>query len=159
MATNTSPSARHGSKISQRFPDAVFQKLTYPKDHPLYRYKEFQQSTTVLPSGHCGFPGSRKFGVDVYFDRNVSIVVRDGITLYADVFRPVTSDTVPVPVILPWSAYGKTGTGLSKHHFAVLISRHLLTAGPQTYDFMAPFRAAIPVGRTSGYEKFEVRTI
>ncbi|KAL3440560.1 alpha/beta-hydrolase [Aspergillus insuetus] len=137
MATSNSPSVGQGNKISQRFPDAVFQKLTYPKDHPLYRYKEFQQSTTVLPSGHCCFPGSRKFGVEVYFDRNVSIVVRDGITLYADVFRPVTSDTVPVPVIIPWSAYGKTGTG------------------PQTYDFMAPFRAAIPVGRTSGYEKFE----
>ena len=39
--------------------------------------------------------------------------------------------------MIPWSPYGKTGTG------------------GQNYDFMAPFRVGIPHERTTGYEKFE----
>lgn len=65
--------------------------------------------------------------------------MRDGIRIYADIFRPhgITQDKLPV--IIPWSPYGKTGTG----------------TGPQQYDIMGPFRCGIPLGSTSGYEKFE----
>lgn len=110
MQASESPSYAN-NKIAKQFPDASFKKLTSPPDHPLYRYKAFEKSNSILQKGHVGFPGARAFGVDVAFDRNVSIVMRDGITLHADAFRPVTSDTSPVPVIIPWSAYGKTGTG------------------------------------------------
>ncbi|KAM0542634.1 hypothetical protein ACHAPJ_012713 [Fusarium lateritium] len=42
-----------------------------------------------------------------------------------------------VPAILPWSPYGKSGTGV------------------QQYDTMAPFRVGLRADQTSGYEKFE----
>lgn len=126
-------------KIPQLFPDAIYHKLTPAPEHPLFNYNGFLPGRTVLPKGHVKSPGYRPFSKDVIFDRDVAIQVRDGAKLYADIFRPHDSDGKPVPVIIPWSPYGKTGTG------------------PQNYDFMAPHRAGIPKDRTSGYEKFEVR--
>lgn len=126
-------------KIPQLFPDAIYQKLTPAPEHPLFNYNGFLPGRSVLSKGHVKSPGYRSFPGDVIFDRDVAIQVRDGAKLYADIFRPQDSDEKPVPVIIPWSPYGKTGTG------------------PQNYDFMAPHRAGIPKDRTSGYEKFEVR--
>ena len=124
-------------KIRQLFPDAVYYKLTPAPEHPLFNYQGFEPGHTILPKGHVRAEGYREFPQDVFFERDMAIRVRDGVKLYADLFRPLTSDKHPVPVIIPWSPYGKTGTG------------------PQNYDFMAPFRAGIPKDKTSGYEKFE----
>lgn len=126
-------------KIPQLFPDVVYQKLTPAPDHPLFNFQGFHPGQTVLRKGHLRSTGHRAFPQDVIFDRDMAITVRDGAKLYADLFRPVDSEEKPVPVIIPWSPYGKTGTG------------------PQNYDFMAPFRAGIAKSATSGYEKFEVR--
>jgi predicted acyl esterase len=38
-------------------------------------------------------------------ERDVAIRMRDGVTLYADVFRP--ADEHPVPPIIAWTPYGK----------------------------------------------------
>jgi len=124
-------------KIEERFPDAIFTQTTPAPSHPFYNYKGFAPGRVLLESGHVREAGFRAFGVPTILDRDLDIKMRDGKRLYADIFRPASSDSQPVPAILPWSPYGKTGTG------------------PQSYDFMAPFRAAIPKGRTSGYEKFE----
>lgn len=129
--------ASAGPLIQDQFSDIVFSKITPAPDHPLFNYQGFQPGKTVLAKGHTKAEGYRAFSVDTIFDRDVAITVRDGSRLYTDIFRPVSSDHAAVPAILPWSPYGKTGTG------------------PQNYDFMAPFRAAIPRERTSGYEKFE----
>ena len=46
-------------------------------------------------------------------DRDVAVKMRDGITIYADIYRPDTS--VKVPVILAWSFYGKrAGEGVDE---------------------------------------------
>jgi uncharacterized protein len=124
-------------KIPQLFPDAVYIKLTSAPEHPLFNYQGFHPGSTVLKAGHVRSPGYRAFPTDVIFDRDVAIQARDGIKLYADIFRPTDSEQKPVPAIIPWSPYGKTGTG------------------PQNYDLMAPHRAGIAKDRTSGYEKFE----
>lgn len=129
--------AKAGPLINEQFPDIVIRKITPAPDHPFFNYQGFKPGKTVLAEGHTKMEGYRAFSVDTIFDRDVAITVRDGARLYTDIFRPATSDGEPVPAILPWSPYGKTGTG------------------PQNYDFMAPFRAAIPKNRTSGYEKFE----
>ena len=39
-------------------------------------------------------------------DQDVAVPMRDGVILYADIFRPADS-TAKVPVILAWSNYGK----------------------------------------------------
>ncbi|RBQ79422.1 hypothetical protein FVER14953_12221 [Fusarium verticillioides] len=124
-------------KIQERFPDAIISKITSAPDHPRFNYDGFKPGRRVLEAGHVRYPGRRPFGVPTVYERDQDITVRDGARLYADIFRPETSDTQPVPCILPWSPYGKTGTG------------------PQNYDFMAPYRAGIALDRTSGYEKFE----
>jgi len=126
------------AKIPQLFPDAVYHRLIPAAEHPLFNYNGFELGRTILQKDHVKSPGRRAFSQDVIYDRDITIKVRDGIKLYADVFRPVNSDKAPVPVIIPYSPYGKTGTG------------------PQNYDFMAPHRAGIAKDRTSGYEKFEV---
>lgn len=134
---NSAGPATSGPLIGQQFPDIVITKIIPAPDHPLFNYQGFEPGSTVLIKGHTKAEGYRPFSVDAIFDRDVAITVRDGVRLYSDIFRPASSDDEPVPAIIPWSPYGKTGTG------------------PQNYDVMAPFRAAIPKNRTSGYEKFE----
>ncbi|KAF5594986.1 cocaine esterase [Fusarium pseudocircinatum] len=124
-------------KIQELFPDAIISKVTPAPEHPRFNCDGFKPGRRVLEVGHVRYPGRRPFGVRTVYERDQAITVRDGARLYADIFRPESSDTHPVPCILPWSPYGKTGTG------------------PQNYDFMAPYRAGIALDRTSGYEKFE----
>ncbi|GLB05006.1 hypothetical protein AtubIFM57258_011037 [Aspergillus tubingensis] len=125
-------------KIRATFPDLEWSPLTPPAEHPAYNYQGFHPGKkTVLSAGHVRSPGHRAFHTDVLFEQDIAITLRDGIKIYTDIFRPVDSDASPVPAIIPWSPYGKTGTG------------------PQSYDSMAPFRAGLEKSRTSGYEKFE----
>ncbi|KAF4309321.1 Peptidase S9/S15 [Botryosphaeria dothidea] len=125
--------------LQKLFPDIVLGKLAAPADHPGYLYDGFNPSTQTLPKGHTKAPGRRPFGVETVFERDVGIKLRDGVTIYTDIFRPATSNNEAgkVPAVIPWSPYGKTGRG------------------PQNYDTMGPFRMGIPLDRTSGYEKFE----
>ncbi|KAF5568701.1 cocaine esterase [Fusarium phyllophilum] len=124
-------------KIQELFPDAIISKITPAPEHPHFNYDGFKPGRRVLEAGHARYPCRRAFGVRTIYERDQAATVRDGARLYADIFRPESSDTQPVPCILPWSPYGKTGTG------------------PQNYEFMAPYRAGIALDRTSGYEKFE----
>lgn len=126
-----------GEKLKARFPDLQFVKLLSPEEHGHFNPRPFLPGTSTLPKGHLKEPDRKPFPVDVIYDRDQAIPMRDGIRIYTDVFRPVDSDTVKVPALLPWSPYGKTGTG------------------PQQYDTMGPFRFGLARDRTSGYEKFE----
>ncbi|CAG9982197.1 unnamed protein product [Clonostachys byssicola] len=60
--------------------------------------------------------------------------MRDGVTLRADVFRPVTNEKVPA--IIMYGPYGKSGSGWFN------IDKF-------------PFRVGIPESKLSGYENFE----
>jgi uncharacterized protein len=135
MGLITKPSA--GPRIQDLFQDVVITKILPAAEHPVYNYDGFKPGRQILEPGHKRAAGCRPFGVRTVYDRDQTITVRDGTRLYTDIFRPATSDEQPVPAILPWSPYGKTGTG------------------PQNYDLMAPHRAGIALNRTSGYEKFE----
>lgn len=74
--------------------------------------------------------------VDVIWDRNVPIVLRDNVTIYGDVFRPSRSEVEPVAALLPWIPFGKSGTG------------------KQSLDRL-PWRIGVPRSATSGLEKWE----
>ncbi|WP_174291494.1 CocE/NonD family hydrolase [Sphingomonas bacterium] len=87
--------------------EKVFVK-SYPydeKEHGLFA--AFQPGTTTLPAGHKIAPEFRALTCDIVFDRDVAVTLRDGVTIYVDVFRPAGSETVPV--IVAWSPYGKSG--------------------------------------------------
>ena len=124
-------------KFKAQFRDLEFIKLPSAAEHPHYNWTGFHPGLATIPKGHVRSPGLRAFPKDVLFDRDVAIPMRDGVKLYTDVFRPVHSDTAKVPALIPWSPYGKTGTG------------------PQQFDALAPFRVGLALDRTSGYEKFE----
>lgn len=65
------------------------------------------QGTFHLPAGYRFEPGRRPFPVDTVLDRDVPIKMRDGITIYCDVYRPEGEETVPA--IISWGPAGKRG--------------------------------------------------
>lgn len=68
-------------------------------------------------------------------DQDVAVPMRDGVILYADIFRPADS-TAKVPVILAWSNYGKR---------------------PNEYrpDELKAYTPGVPKGSISDLAKFE----
>ncbi|KAF5580074.1 acylase diesterase [Fusarium pseudoanthophilum] len=90
----------------------------------------------TIAKGWVKEEGRKAFTVDTVWEKDIRIPLRDGVELLADVFRPLTSDDKPVPAIMPWSHYGKTGTGI------------------QQLD-MFPWRVGVPRSETSGLEKWE----
>ncbi|KAB8279123.1 Alpha/Beta hydrolase protein [Aspergillus minisclerotigenes] len=124
-------------KLKAQFPDTVYTALAPPDRHPGFNYKGFHPGrVTRLPRGHVKEPGYLAFPVDVVWEEDQAIPMRDGIKLYADIFRPA-DESERVPAIIPWSPYGKAGTSTLN------------------YDNMGPWRIGIPYQNLSGYETFE----
>ena len=89
----------------------VIQLNISPPEAPDSYYGGFHPSVTILPAGHKRFPRSRPFPVETIYERDVEIPMRDGVILRADVFRPNVGESKLVPALLPYSPYGKSGTG------------------------------------------------
>lgn len=70
----------------------------------------FEPGTRLLRAGWQVKPPFRPIPVDIVFEKDVAVTLRDGVTIRVDVFRPVGTDQVPV--IVAWSPYGK-GQGAS----------------------------------------------
>ncbi|MFJ8826877.1 CocE/NonD family hydrolase [Streptomyces sp. NPDC102467] len=91
------------------------QKVFTPS-HPLEpgaRYgilSDFEPGTRTLEAGFRIAPPFKPLPVDIVLDKDVPVTLRDGVTIYVDVFRP--AGTERVPVIVAWSPYGK-GQGSS----------------------------------------------
>lgn len=71
----------------------------------------------------------------IIWDKDVPVEMRDGTILRVDIFRPASKEHERLPALVPWSPYGKTGTGLL-----------------QTKDYAY---VGVPPTQTSGLEKFE----
>lgn len=71
----------------------------------------FDPGTRTLPAGFRIAPPFRPLPVDIVLEKDVAVTLRDGVTIYVDLLRPV--GTEKVPVILAWSPYGK-GQGTSR---------------------------------------------
>lgn len=97
------------------------------------RYPGFKQETLVLKAGSIRREGAKPLTCDILLERDVPVKLRDGVTIYVDVFRPV--DGNKCPAIMAWSPYGKE-------------------VGGQMLDDV-PMRAGVPMNATSGLEKFE----
>ncbi|RWY48392.1 CocE/NonD family hydrolase [Mucilaginibacter gilvus] len=68
---------------------------------------DLDPGTRTLPAGFQVAPKFRPLPVDIVFEKDVLITLRDGVRIYVDVFRPVSTEKVPV--IIAWSPYGKSG--------------------------------------------------
>jgi uncharacterized protein len=72
----------------------------------------FEPGTRTLKAGFQIAPPFRPLSVDIVLEKDVAVQLRDGVTIYVDVFRP--AGTEKVPVIVAWSPYGKgQGTSIS----------------------------------------------
>src|SRR5260221_3714770 len=72
----------------------------------------FEPGTRTLKAGFQVAPPFKPLPVDIVFEKDVAVKLRDGVTIYVDVFRPAGADKVPV--LLAWSPYGKgQGTSMS----------------------------------------------
>jgi uncharacterized protein len=70
-------------------------------------FVKFEPGTRVLPAGFQTRPHFKPTPVDIVFEKDTAVTMRDGAKIYVDVFRPV--GTKKVPVIVAWSPYGKSG--------------------------------------------------
>jgi uncharacterized protein len=59
---------------------------------------EFKKGSTVRP-------GAKPLASDITLDRDVAIKMRDGIVIYADLFRPTGGTNLPT--VIAWTPYGK----------------------------------------------------
>ncbi|MFD4239966.1 CocE/NonD family hydrolase [Streptomyces sp. NPDC058542] len=70
----------------------------------------FEPGTRTLEAGFQIAPPFKPLPVDIVFEKDVAVTLRDGVTIHVDLFRPAGSERVPV--IVAWSPYGK-GQGTS----------------------------------------------
>ena len=112
--TESVPSFAYFLKMmaSQRFSVPVL--FTNIDQEPKATWIDYGEPTRqTLPKGWTKDQGRRALTADMIWEKDVRIPLRDGIELLADVFRPVSSEQEPVPAIMPWSPYGKTGSGMN----------------------------------------------
>ena len=81
-----------------------------PLSAPRARYVGFAPGKTVLKKSTVRRQGEVELPCDIIVDRDVAVRLRDGITMYTDVFRPATE--APAPAIIGWGPYGKQLGGL-----------------------------------------------
>ncbi|MEQ6333767.1 CocE/NonD family hydrolase [Sphingobium sp. MK2] len=112
--------------------EILFRKST-PLSDLRVRYQGFAPAETILPAGTIMREGARALTCDILFQRDVPVKLRDGTTIYTDVFRPINSG--PVPAILAWSPYGKNLGGFHLDDF--------------------PFRMGVPNSLVSELNKWE----
>ena len=107
-----------------------------PLEHPKVRYPGFGPATSqLLKKGHRLHSKAKEFSCDVIFESNVPVKLRDGTTIYTDIFRPADLPPGQAPAVVAWSPYGK------QQGVSVLD------------DF--PFRAGVSKECLSDYQKWE----
>jgi len=70
-------------------------------------FVKYEPGTRVLPAGFQTRPHFKPIPIDIVFEKDTTVTLRDGTKIYVDVFRPVGNKKVPV--IVAWSPYGKSG--------------------------------------------------
>lgn len=105
--------------------------------------------TTILPAGYRKGHDRAPFRTATIFEKDTTITLRDGTQIRADIFRPSgTAD--PVPALIAWGPYGKTGRGSisflrSFSPMNLLILVRLFTLGGYTRSRRRPARKTIRV--------------
>jgi uncharacterized protein len=132
MAQKPQPANTDGNEDWRK--DILWRRLL-PITAPVGHYPGFAPGHTLLKAGSTFAKRGRRLEIDLDFDRDTEVQMRDGVTIYVDVYRPAGA-TAPLPAIVAWSPYGK-GNG-----------------GNQSLDDF-PFRASIPRDRLSGLQMWE----
>jgi predicted acyl esterase len=110
-----------------------------PLDSPMANYPGFNPSETILPKGYTSEAGRMAFSTDTVYDRDVAVKLRDGTTIYVDIYRPVGDEKVPA--IVCWGPAGKRGMNNMLDHMGG--------------DGELPARLGIARDQTSGLQAWE----
>ncbi|KAJ5661465.1 uncharacterized protein N7477_009081 [Penicillium maclennaniae] len=100
-------------------------------------YQGLNPLSETLRKGTRTAPGRKSLSCDILVEHDVAIVVSDGCTLHADIYRPPSAPDRSFPAILCWSPFGKKFNGID------------------SLKLMTPWNLGIPDGTLSGLEKFE----
>ena len=71
---------------------------------------KFSLGENILKSGTLLLPGLKKISADIKMLKDISVKMRDGISIYVDIFLPYNSDNSKIlkyPTLIAWSPYGK----------------------------------------------------
>jgi hypothetical protein len=90
--------------------DVLTRPTLRPGDPGAGPYDGFKPFTSTLKKGYRRSPEHAAFQADTILEKDFAVIMRDGVKLYCDIFRP--DDTQKVPAIILWSPYGKGGNGV-----------------------------------------------
>jgi predicted acyl esterase len=76
-------------------------------------FSRFEPGTRTLPAGFQVKPYFRPLPVEIVFEKDIAVTLRDGVTIYVDMLRPASAEKVPV--IVAWSPYGKSRGNASQY--------------------------------------------
>ena len=127
-------------RIKSRFPDLNFVKPMLVQDHPRYQAFGIHFSPNryeVLPKGHVKEVGRKAMLVDTVAQRDTAVPLRDGLHVYADIYRPESSSKAPVPVVICWSPYGKSSISLDMTWNRTGVSKNW-ASGYETFEGLDP---------------------
>jgi predicted acyl esterase len=122
---------------------------------PKLAYPPFKTEVSVIPKGTVKAEGYRPTAADMLVMRDQPMKLRDGVTIYADIFRPA-DETVKAPVILAWTPYGKIDP---PNHYDLYWNRALMdkdqSCGFDTFegpepDYWVNFGYAVAVADSRG---------
>lgn len=95
---------------------------------------EFNPSQQILPKGYQIDPKFKALECDVILEKDVPVKLRDGVTIYTDIYRPVTDEKVPV--IMAWSPYGKSAGSAPRYEniFGIIGLKDSIVSGLEKFE-------------------------
>jgi len=111
---------------------------------PTYKYiddgkehginSEFNPGRKILSKGYQINPKFKALECDVILEKDVPVKLRDGVTIYTDIYRPVTDEKVPV--IMAWSPYGKSAGSAPRYEniFGIIGLKDSIVSGLEKFE-------------------------
>lgn len=111
MALDENQTLQDGSMSTilpdHRFGLDVIYRPANPPETPDSHAEPLHRDSRILPQGYVHQPDAMPLPCAIRQDRDAVVKLTSGADIYVDIYRPV--DSRPVPAILVWSPYGKTG--------------------------------------------------
>jgi len=112
-ALSATSQAEENSPLRKSLPTPIYGNDAYPVPYrkalplsaPRARYTGFRPGSSILKKGTVRREGALPLPCDIILERDVALKMRDGTTIFTDVFRP-TGDG-KFPGLVAWSPYGK----------------------------------------------------
>ena len=116
--------------------DRLYRECLHPVDKETWdKLSDEERETHAL---YAPFnPHTYIFEDDIQCDQDVGVKMRDGVTIYADIFRPLNY-VGKLPVIISWSCYGKRPNEYNGDNFKIM------GVPPQTVSNQAKFESPDP---------------